>query len=272
MPFRSILLVLSLLAIPRLGWSQAACPRPAAGAMLDHVIVVVPDLDSARAHLAPLGFRFKAGRLHPNGLLNLHLKFRDGSELELMSLAGPPGDASARDYARLLRAGAGGAYVALRAQDLTAVAQVADRLALSYRRTQAGGWQFLGFPPPSPLSAVFFGTGWSAPADPDSVLTHPNGAQGLREAWVQGGAPLERLLQALGALPCDTVQLADGRRGRRWALASGALVVLPPPAGTIPRPVGALPGTMGLSEPPPPVQVFPGFWIGFTSGRLAPAN
>ena len=50
---------------------------------LDHVVMVVAELDSAEARLAPLGFRIKPGRLHPDNLLNAHVKFADGTELEL---------------------------------------------------------------------------------------------------------------------------------------------------------------------------------------------
>src|SRR5687767_12158381 len=103
----------------------AATARPAPAellltpaAELDHVILAVPDLDAASRACGDLGFLIKPGRMHPNRLLNRHLKFGDGTEIELMTVRGEPGDPMARDYARLLESGAGGAYVALRTPDL----------------------------------------------------------------------------------------------------------------------------------------------------------
>lgn len=95
-----------------LGALAAAGHAQADPLRLDHVVLVVSNLEQAQAELIPLGFRFKPGRRHANNLLNRHIRFRDSTELELMTLTGPPLDASARDYARLLRKGPGGAYVA----------------------------------------------------------------------------------------------------------------------------------------------------------------
>jgi hypothetical protein len=37
-----------------------------------------------------LGFTLKQGQLHANGLDNRHLKFEDGTELELMTVGSTP--------------------------------------------------------------------------------------------------------------------------------------------------------------------------------------
>lgn len=180
------------------GWSQqppeAACEARPGAPRLDHAILVVGNLDSARALFEPLGFRLKPGRLHPDNLLNAHIRLRSGSELELMSLAGPPGDANARDNADLLAHGAGGAYAALVPPGLEAVARAADRAGLRYRRTSSGTWRCLSFPPPSDAGAVFFGTAWAMASDPDTVLDHPNGAVTLEQAWVEAGPAAGRRL------------------------------------------------------------------------------
>ena len=75
------------------------------------------NLDTAAAAFRARGFRIKTGRLHANNLLNRHIKFRDGSSLELMTLAGPPHDDMARDYATLLDQGEAGVYVGLNVPD-----------------------------------------------------------------------------------------------------------------------------------------------------------
>ena len=269
MTWRPAQLLCLLIASPATSLAQgdttAACSPSQRAPHLDHVIVVVQNLDSARAHLGRLGFRIKAGRAHPNHLLNFHVKFLDGTELEVMSLTGEPLDQNAEDYADLLAAGEGGAYVALRAANLDSVAAAGDRAGLSSRRSASGTWRFLSFAPYSDASGVFFGSGWRAPADPDSIVQHRNRAQSLRQAWVEGGPALEALLLDVGAAPCDSVMLPDGRKGIEWMLASGSLVVVPthsePPR---PRPVGVLLTTRSRSfRPPAPGMPLPEFWIVF---------
>jgi hypothetical protein len=201
--------------------SAPAC-RPAPGTpRLDHVVVAVHDLDSEAARFDPFGFRFKAGRLHPDGLLNRHIKFRDHSEPELQSLAGAPTDAMARDYAELLSEGEGGVYAALWTDDLIPVAEAAASGGLPTRSTVAGAWRFLGFPGAGDASAVFFGSGGVPAVDPDSVLAHPNHAVGLAAAWVEAGPGLDRLLATLGAASCDSVCFPTGGAvpGGCWAAA-----------------------------------------------------
>jgi hypothetical protein len=150
----------------------------------------------------------------------------------------------ASTYAALLAAGPGGAYVALSGTDLEAVAGAATRL----------------------------GPGWGAAADPDSILNHRNGVHSLHQAWVEGGQRLESLLQTLGAVPCGSVQIPDGRQGREWGLAAGSLVVLRPRStGTQSRPVGVVLATSSQAVPAP-VEAMPGLWIAFVQSVAATAN
>ncbi len=221
-----ILAILNAPAASAQDFALDSCHPDPGAPRLDHVVTVVRDLDSAAADYAGLGFRLKPGRLHPDNLLNRHIKFGDGTEIELMTLVGPPGDRMAAEYADLLTAGEGGAYAALMA-NLDSVAAAAERLALPIQRSSSGTWRFLGFSPKSDAGAVFFGSGWVAPSDPDSIFTHPNGANGLAEAWVEGGDDLRRLLQLLGAQFCSVVSVPDGRLGTRWILGAGSLVLVP---------------------------------------------
>ena len=95
--------------------AQAAerCVAPDARIGLDHVPIAVDDLDALAERLtAGFGFLTKPGRPHDNGLENVHIKFEDGSGLELMTV-GRPGDALAERYASLIADGGGGAYLAL---------------------------------------------------------------------------------------------------------------------------------------------------------------
>lgn len=232
------------------------CTAPNAAIRLDHAILLVRDLDAAAARLAPIGFHFKLGRLHLDSLLNRHIKFRDGTEIELMTVAGTPTSPMAHDYAALLAAGEGGVYAALWTTDMDRVRVAAARFG-SPRLTQAGAWQFLSLPEVGDAQAVFFGAGGLPANDVDSVVMHPNGARRLAAVWLEGGPTLDRLLTTLGARPCGTTKVPDGRSGRRWALLRGSLVVV---RGATHRVLGveldrARTAKSELHEP------LPGFWI-----------
>ncbi len=233
-----------------------ACTASDAVIRLDHAIVVVRNLDSAVARFAPIGFRFKLGRLHPDSLLNRHIKFRDGSEIELMTLAGTPTSPMARDYAALLAAGEGGVYAALWTTELARVQSVARRLG-NPRLTMAGAWTFLSLPDVPDTRAIFFGAGGLPAHDPDSVLAHPNGAERLTGAWLEGGPGLDTVLSQLGARPCGTMRVPDGRLGTRWALLHGSLVVV---RGGKARVLGVEVTRQGASEPALH-EPLPRFWV-----------
>lgn len=218
-----VLLVLTLTTQP--APPNAACTAPDAVVRLDHAIVVVRDLDAAAGRFAPLGFRFKPGRLHPDGLLNRHIKFRDRTELELMTVQGAPRSGMARDYATLLAAGEGGVYAALWTHDAARVRRSMSRLG-EPRVTPAGPVQFMSLPGVRDTHAVFFGTGDLTVTDPDEVLAHDNGASGLTAAWIEAGPAMRELLEALGSRTCGEVKLPNGLVGQRWALARGSLVIV----------------------------------------------
>jgi hypothetical protein len=244
--------------------SDAACRTRATGVpRLDHAIVVVRNLDSASNRFGALGFRFKPGRLHPDSLLNRHIKFRDRTELELMILAGAPTDRMAKEYAALLATGEKGVYAALWVDDLGTVRTAAKRLDLVTRSTTLGPWEFLSLPTTPGATAIFFGAGGVPPVDPDSVLDHPNQAVGLEAAWVEAGPSIGHLLEALGSTPGAEEPMPDGRVGSRWALGSGSIVLVPVTnAASVPRVIGVevkrvspKKVTAQLHEP------IPGFWL-----------
>jgi hypothetical protein len=223
---------LLLAAVMSVVAENAAPPRqcsasPSAPA-LDHVVLVVRDLDQASARFLAHGFRLKGGRLHANNLLNRHVKFRDGSSLELMSVSGEPRDAMARDYAELAASGEGGVYVALRVSDMAGPERAAAALSLPSRASSSGPWRFLSFPTASPAAAVFFSAGSAAVQDPESLVSHKPDVTGLAEAWIEGGSDLIALLRRLGAASCGEARSPDGRTGQRLALAQGSIVVVRP--------------------------------------------
>ncbi len=240
-----------------------------AGALLrlDHAVVAVRDLDSASALFRSAGFRLKEGRLHRNGLLNRHIRFRDGTGIELMTPAGRPGDRMAREYAELLARGEGGAYAALRTDQLLAVEHQAKRTGFSTRRSRAGKGEFLTLEVPPDAHALFIGAGGERGVTPDSLMSHLNAVTGMASAMLEAGPELDAFLTACGYGGGDTVLLPDGRTGVRWKLQSGSLVIVRPADPAHPRLMGVevrcssrVPGRRSK-------EVLPGFWVIMQSSR-----
>jgi hypothetical protein len=256
---------LSLLLVPQL---SQECTAASTAPALDHVVLVVRDLEAASAGFRSRGFKVKPGRLHANNLLNRHIKFRDQSSLELMTVRGTPRDAMARDYADLAAEEEGGVYVALTVSRIEGPKAAAAALALPTHESSSGPWRFLSFPPASPVAAVFFSVGSAIVQDPDSLVDHVPGVTGLSEAWLEGGAEVVSLLERLGAVRCRTVEAPDGRTGEQLALSRGRLVIVPPRAAGRPRVLGVV---LGLQEDGGgTVHPHRGFWVRYEKQAGAP--
>jgi hypothetical protein len=214
---------------------HAACVGGTAAPALDHVVIVVRDIEAASAGFAREGFRLKRGRLHANNLLNRHIKFRDGTGIELMTVAGEPGDAMAGRYVQLLRDGEGGVYVALAVTDAAAAYAYAEELGLQPYRSESGAWRFVAFDAGSSAAAVFFVAGGVPAQDPDSILDHAHAVTGLAEAWLEAGPELGELLQRLDAAHCGRAAAANGMVGERIGLGRGSIIIVPPAADARPR-------------------------------------
>lgn len=253
-------LVVSVATALQAASGQPACTGARTAPALDHVVLVVRDLDAAAAGFARHGFRLKQGRLHPNNLLNRHIKFRDGTSIELMTVAGEPRDAMAREYAELLAAGEGGVYAAFTVSDIAGPEQAARSLQLASTRSGSGGWRFLSFPASSPAAAVFFGAGTFTVQDPDSLVAHEPDVAGLDELWLEGSPQLGALLERLGARRCGDARAAGGLRGERWALSRGSVVIVPARSSAArPRVLGVV---LRLRSPGgTTVQPHEAFWI-----------
>lgn len=156
----------------------AAVPQAPAVPGLDHVPIAVEDLERAADRYRALGFSLKPGRPHANGIRNQHVKFPDGTELELIT-APRAADALTTKYRRHLASGDGPAFLALFAPDATRVPARLD----------------------APLDYVFFGPRNVSPTDRPEHFAHANTAEALVSVWL-AGADLSReraLFERLGA-------------------------------------------------------------------------
>ena len=167
---------------------------------LDHIPIAVKDLARAAERYQALGFSLKPGRPHDNGITNQHLKFPDGTELELIT-APAARDALTTTYRRHLTAGDGPAFLAL-------YAPLRDRVP------QLGAG----------LQYMFFGGRNASPTDRPEHFAHDNTADSLIAVWLAGddlseerkllgtvGASFaRRTVYAPGAVEAEVAQLVEG--------------------------------------------------------------
>jgi len=134
---------------------------------IDHIPVVVADLEKAQADYRALGFRIKAGLPHADGIRNAHVKFPDGSEIELIT-APAAVDALTAEYRAKVASGEGPVFFGLYAPDQTALlAQVKGLPAVA--DTDHGA---LDFAPESALHPLFFGQRNTSPTDLPEHFAH----------------------------------------------------------------------------------------------------
>jgi hypothetical protein len=141
---------------------------------LDHIPIAVLDLDAGAARFRALGFVLKPGRPHANGIRNVHAKFPDGTELELITAPEAVDDLT-RKYRAHLSQGDGPAFLAFYTPD---------------------------GPPVGPRPPyVFFGQRNASPTDRPEHFAHPNGAESFVAVWLAGAdLSAERtLLRSSGA-------------------------------------------------------------------------
>jgi catechol 2,3-dioxygenase-like lactoylglutathione lyase family enzyme len=181
--------------------SEAQTPSPTI--VLDHVVFAVNDLEATAARFRSFGFALKPGRPHDNGIRNEHVKFTDGTELELLT-APAARDALTTTYRRHLAAGDGPAFLALMVRP--------------------------GAAPIDKPPYIFFGGRNASPTDRPQHFAHANTAETLAAVWLAAddfvrekallsryGARTEPVRRKVNGLDAEVVRLADG----------GAIYLLP---------------------------------------------
>jgi membrane associated rhomboid family serine protease len=152
---------------------------------LDHVPVAVNNLDSAADRFRALGFTLKPGRPHDNGITNLHAKFADETELELITAPDVRDDLT-RTYREHLAKGDGPAFLALFAPERTPEVVRDERELPPY---------------------IFFGPRNASPTDRPEYFQHANTAESLVAVWLAGDLSKERaLFQVLGATLTEEIR------------------------------------------------------------------
>ena len=167
-----------LIAFPLAVAASFPPPDPAVTG-LDHIPIAVRDLARAADDYRALGFALKPGRPHDNGIQNQHVKFPDGTELELIT-APAARDALTTTYRRHLEDGDGPAFLALFAPQRSGEEQIGAVKLPSY---------------------IFLSGRNKSPTDLPEHFAHANTAQSLVRVWLAaaGLSRERRLLAAAGA-------------------------------------------------------------------------
>jgi len=209
------------------GAQSPGCVAPEAMVRLDHVPIAVADLEGVAGRLTDFGFHIGPGRRHANGLENLHIRFRDGSGLELMAVTSP-GDALARHYASLISDGGGGAYLALSGLPVDSVLALAHDSEPALAATRSAAFDWAAFPLGHPLAPVFFVDVHDRARDRPEQFDHPNRAVGLAAVWVAVEHPerLIALLERFGARDCGLRQHPEHLTGHAVGVAGGTVYVV----------------------------------------------
>ena len=197
---------------------------------LDHIPLAVNDLEASRADFEALGFVLKPGRRHENGLRNLHAKFPDGTEIELVTV-GAATDALTLRYRGWLNVGDGPAFLGLYAPDFGALAQRLTRSGLTLQ--VSGGVGVLS--ESIALQHLFFAHRQRSTTDLPRHFDHVNTAYGLAGVWLAGAEVELNFLALLGAVPTRQARCGPfGASTTAFSLPEAELVFFPAAAQTVP--------------------------------------
>lgn len=172
-------------------------------ARLYHVPIAVSDLDAATRLFRRMGFTIKAGVYHSDGIRNVHAKFSDGTEIELITAPKQPKSSTAKSYRALIDQADGPAYLALYVRNLEQVSQQLTQVGQQHNLSA----RYLIPTDTGPLPYVFYAPGGKdavlnrSPTDRPEHYKHANGAQRLSAVWLASDdfGPLQNLLGSLGA-------------------------------------------------------------------------
>lgn len=210
---------------------------------LDHLVILVPDLDTAIADYRALGFTVQPGGTHADGgTHNALVVFQDGAYLELIAFLRP--HPSHRWGGHAARGHSGFVDFALLPSSVGAVVADAASRGLAYTGPHDGGrlrpdgerlvWQ-MGLPPAPELPFLCGDVTPRALRVPEGdVRQHANGATGVACVTV-AVADLEASLARYSALlgqPGERLPLTGlGLQQARLALGPTALLLVAPGAG-----------------------------------------
>lgn len=149
---------------------------------IDHLNIAVRELDKAAAVYEALGFTIKPGRVHENTIDNRHIKFADGTEVELIT-AEQPTDQQASEYLQIIRHGDGPGFLACRTKGFDATTRAWEKYDLTLRFGMSHGARSATIAPGQPLRPIWLLDKADAKADKQKFTQHANTATGIHGVW-----------------------------------------------------------------------------------------
>lgn len=151
---------------------------------IDHINIVVDDLSKSKKLFELLGFSIKPGRVHKNSIDNLHMKFKDGTEIELIT-ASKPLDNLSEEYLELLKKGSDGAFFALQTDNLISKKEKDFRKLYPVKINYENNRKTLEFDKNYPLRFIWFiENNGKHIFDKKQYITHRNNSQRLSAVWL----------------------------------------------------------------------------------------
>lgn len=187
---------------------------------IDHIILLSSDLPDSIAHYEEQGFSIKKGRLHENGLINAHIKFKNSSSIELMSIAGVPNDDVSRTYGSLLDQNIKAAYVALTGLPIDSIVPELEALNIEYQVSVGKLWSYVSFQEDSELAHIFFIIYHQDLPSSEEYTSHANGFHHINSVKIEAGQRLIALLKNL-ELPYESKDL----QGVAFATNTGRIII-----------------------------------------------
>ncbi len=197
---------------------------------LDHIVILVEDLDAAQGQWRDAGFNVTPGGVHADGLThNALICFADGSYIELLAFRAQPGATHRWDR---FRAFPGPIDYAITVKDLPAFARQLNSRGLNYTEAIEGGRQrpdgasirwWTSWPPQNTEGLPFLIedlTPRELRVPGGERRNHPNGARGIADLTVAVADP-DRAARDLATLLGSAAINAD--EPRTFALGGATL-------------------------------------------------
>jgi hypothetical protein len=221
-PLCAVALVCVSLLVQRGASAQSAVLTAVIG--IDHIPLVVKNLDLAAEDYSKLGFALKPGRFHGNGIRNAHVKFPDGSGIELIT-ASKASDALTAHYMELLDRGEGPAYLGFHARNTDRLLSALAAGGISYSREDG----FVELSDPR-LNFIFIGRDNRSSTDRPAHFAHANSAIAMTAIWIATSdtAALSWLMSSLGSVARqERVFVPEPTTATVFAVENGRVILLP---------------------------------------------
>jgi catechol 2,3-dioxygenase-like lactoylglutathione lyase family enzyme len=205
---------------------RSADRPPASLLRINHVPLVVRDLEQAAQTYRRLGFAIKPGRPHADGISNRHIKVPgDGAGIELIN-APQITDALTAQYVHMLDQGEGPAYACFVTADMGVL-----QARMAAQHESYGMDDGLMEPQSAALQWLFVAQGDNlSPTDRPEHFAHANTAYTMLAVWIAGGdqARIRAFFVGLGArIGRRPVFVPDPTVAEVAQLAGGEVIFLP---------------------------------------------